>query len=158
MKEFKIEVPKGYEIDKEQSTFERIVFKEAKKGLPQSWEELEMISGAYITSELSSIGFANRCKTDKDDFKNVFPTRELAEAALAMAQLLQLRDRWNDGWIPDWISCDSKNTIAVYEDKVRVQYNISESHPLVFKSKELAEQFFAAPKIRELLEIAKPLL
>ena len=27
MKEFKIEIPEGYEIDKEKSTFEKIVFK-----------------------------------------------------------------------------------------------------------------------------------
>lgn len=30
MKELKIEIPKGYEIDKEQSTFEKIIFKKIK--------------------------------------------------------------------------------------------------------------------------------
>lgn len=32
-KELKIEIPKGYEIDKENSTFERIVFKPIKKDI-----------------------------------------------------------------------------------------------------------------------------
>ncbi len=33
MKEFKIEVPKGFEIDEEKSTFQKIVFKESKNNL-----------------------------------------------------------------------------------------------------------------------------
>nr|DAU65294.1 MAG TPA: hypothetical protein [Caudoviricetes sp.] len=39
-KELKIEVPQGYEIDKENSTFEKIVFKKVEKELPKSWEDL----------------------------------------------------------------------------------------------------------------------
>ena len=34
-KELKIEVPQGYEIDKENSTFEKIVFKKVEKELPK---------------------------------------------------------------------------------------------------------------------------
>ena len=37
-KELKIDIPEGYEIDKENSTFERIVFKK-KYTYPKSWEE-----------------------------------------------------------------------------------------------------------------------
>ena len=39
-KELKIQVPEGYEIDKENSTFEKIVFKKVENELPKSWEEL----------------------------------------------------------------------------------------------------------------------
>lgn len=39
MKELKIEVPEGYEIDKEKSTFEKIVFKKIKVELPKTWDE-----------------------------------------------------------------------------------------------------------------------
>lgn len=42
-KELKIQVPEGYEIDKENSTFENIVFK--RKELPKSWEDLGAIRG-----------------------------------------------------------------------------------------------------------------
>ena len=35
-KEFKIEVPDGYEVDKENSTFEKIIFKKVEKELPKS--------------------------------------------------------------------------------------------------------------------------
>ena len=36
MKTLKIETPEGYEIDKENSTFEKIVFKEVKSEYPLS--------------------------------------------------------------------------------------------------------------------------
>lgn len=37
MKEFKIQVPEGYEVDKEKSTFENIVF---KSKYVKRWEDL----------------------------------------------------------------------------------------------------------------------
>lgn len=130
MKDFKIKVPNGYEIDKEKSTFERIIFKKIKNKLPQSWEEMdEFLSMSNYIKEI-----------------------------VALKQLLQLRDRYNGDWKANWNGSSFKSTIAVYQNEVKVQSNLYESHPLVFKTKELAEQFFAAPKIRELLEIAKPLL
>ena len=43
MKELKIEVPQGYEIDKEKSTFEKIVFKKIKVELPKTWDEFKFI-------------------------------------------------------------------------------------------------------------------
>lgn len=49
-RELKIEVPDGYEIDKEKSTFEKIIFKKVEKELPKSWEELKIISGYYLDS------------------------------------------------------------------------------------------------------------
>ena len=38
IKELKIEVPQGYEIDKQKSTFEKIVFKKIPEN-PKTWEE-----------------------------------------------------------------------------------------------------------------------
>lgn len=64
MKEIKIEVPEGYEIDKENSTFEIIKFKEKSK-LPMSWTELGDITGYYIdsTSSLKNCyGYSGRGK------------------------------------------------------------------------------------------------
>lgn len=48
MKEVKIEVPEGCEIDKEKSTFEKIVFK--KKQVVNCWDDLETVRGCYISS------------------------------------------------------------------------------------------------------------
>ena len=38
-KEIKINCPEGFEVDKENSTFECIKFKSIKKELPKTWEE-----------------------------------------------------------------------------------------------------------------------
>ena len=91
-KELKIEVPQGYEIDRENSTFENIVFK--RKGLPKSWENLIKIDGYYVSSQ-SDIKYCYENCADSIN-RNVFPTKE-AEACLALAQLCQLRDRYNNG-------------------------------------------------------------
>ena len=39
MKELNIQVPEGYEVDKEKSTFEKIIFKKIENKLPKTWEE-----------------------------------------------------------------------------------------------------------------------
>ena len=38
-KELKIDTPSGYEIDREKSTFEKIIFKKVKNFHPKTWEE-----------------------------------------------------------------------------------------------------------------------
>ena len=52
MKNLTITPPEGYEIDKEQSTFENIVFKPVPKtvSLPKTWRDLKTISGYYVNS------------------------------------------------------------------------------------------------------------
>ena len=56
--ELKIDIPEGYEIDKEKSTFEKIVFKE-KCTYPKSWEEFcknnKIINNEYFISVGSTI-------------------------------------------------------------------------------------------------------
>lgn len=155
MKEFKIEVPEGYEFD---TTNSLILFKEIKKELPQSWKELGMVEGYYITTISVVKKSEHEGNSILDYFRNSYPTKELAEASLALTQLLQLRDRWNDGWIADYT--DDKIKWAIICDKLhlRIVPTYSVSCPMVFKSEELVNKFLAAPKIRELLEIAKPLL
>ena len=150
MKEIKIEVPEGYEIDKENSTFEKIVFKE-KEGLPMSWEDLGDVKGYYIDSmsEISNIS----CPSI-NHAKNTWPTRELAEAALALSQLLQLRDRWNGDWKREYGGFTAV-IINKREEIVKEELQ-SYNAPLVFKSNELRDKFLET--FRDLIETAKPLL
>lgn len=141
-KEMKIQVPEGYEIDREKSTFEKIVFKKIERKLPKRWEELEFIDGFFVSS-LSDIAKIGNNTTNDENNKNVFPTKEEAEACLALAQLCQLRDRYNDGWKPNWEDGTKKYTI--YFNKI-----------LAFKTKELRDKFLE--NFRDLIEQAKPLL
>lgn len=152
MKEIKIEVPEGYEIDKENSTFEKIVFKE-KEGLPMSWEDLGDVKGYYIDSmsEISNIS----CPSI-NHAKNTWPTRELAEAALALSQLLQLRDRWNGDWRPDLTSEEDVYGIGVIYGKLSKVDTLLFARVLIFKTEKLRDKF--AKHFEDLIETAKPLL
>ena len=78
MKELKIEVPQGYEIDKEKSTFEKIVFKKVED-LPMRFDEMKIRIG-YISNSSSSnfiipgtdiIGVATKMTNIVIDIKNI---------------------------------------------------------------------------------------
>ena len=153
MKEIKIEVPEGYEIDKENSTFETIKFKEKSK-LPMSWEELGEIKGHFIDDNAG----ISPCHTlgANDYSKNTWPTKELAEAALALSQLLQLMDRWNGDWKADWTDDTDKYVIRRYKDSLILEDFAYAARVLAFKSPELCKRFYDT--FKDLIETAKPLL
>ncbi|MBF1097876.1 MAG: hypothetical protein HXL37_06200 [Riemerella sp.] len=151
-KELKIEVPDGYEIDREKSTFEKIVFK--KRELPKSWEELHMIKGWFVENGSGIYEFENCFTISKN--RNLFPTKEEAEACVALAQLCQLRDRYNDGWKPDWKDFEEKFNIFYSENKIVKGFGYISSSVLTFKTKELRDKFLE--NFRNLIETAKPLL
>jgi len=88
-KSINIEVPNGYEIDKEKSTFEKIVF---KKKL-ESWRSKEDDTSAesitgYIIDKNSSVNFVT-CRHAIEN-RNIFNNRKQAKSALAMAQISQI--------------------------------------------------------------------
>lgn len=151
-KEFKIQVPEGYEIDREKSTFEKIVFK--IKELPRSWEDLYMIKGWFVENGSDIYEFDNCFTTSKN--RNLFPTKEEAEACLALAQLCQLRDRYNDGWKPDWNDVNEKYIIYFHANKIIRGDTCRAQSVLHFKAKKLRDKFLE--NFRDLIETAKPLL
>lgn len=156
-KELKIEAPEGFEIDKENSTFEKIVFKKKENELPTKWEDLKDLKGCKIITNSSFHG-SNSFITDSMN-KNVFPTLKEAEACLALSQLCQLRDAYNGEPLADW--CDwsdgtTKYCICFHEDKINTfNYNCIRK-VLAFKTEKLRDKF--AENFRELIETAKPLL
>lgn len=155
MNEIKINIPEGIEIDKEHSTFECIKFKQIERKLPKTWEELGYIKGWH---------FDSNCTLFKDDIlkvlpfnRNIFPTKELAEASLALTQLLQLREVYNDGWQPDWTN-DSINKYCIFVDGNILKKACFSTSQIVmsFKTQELRNEFFE--NFKDLIEIAMPLL
>lgn len=153
-----ITAPDGYQIDPVALKNNKILFIPIKHELPQSWEELESIGGAYINDDSNIASGIDRVTTDDVDNQNVLPTEELAEAMLALCQLLQLRDRYNDGWKPNWCNNSDNFVIEVYNSEITTDYFNNTQRILAFKTPKLRDTFFNAPKIRELIEIAKPLL
>jgi hypothetical protein len=153
MKTLKINVPEGYEIDKEQSTFENIVFKEIKKELPKSWEDLENLKGFYVDG--SSDIFESKNSRAINVNHNIFSTKAQAEASIALAQLSQLREVYRDGWVPDFTK-DWAYLIVLNPTKLYVGITKEHINFLSFQQKEIAQQFLE--NFRELIEKAKPLL
>lgn len=154
-KEFKIQVPEGYEIDREKSTFEKIVFKKVENELPKSWEDLYEVGGWFVDFH-SDVVTSGSMHTG-DSVKNRFPTKEEAEACLALSQLCQLRDRYNDGWKPDWEDYNQfKWCIDVFKDNIRKAAYLFVKKVLIFKTEELRDKFLE--NFRDLIETAKPLL
>lgn len=152
-KELKIEVPQGYEIDREKSTFEKIVFK--RKELPKSWEDLGVVRGFYVNAHSRVRDFEGR--TSKDSSKNTFPTKEEAEACIALAQLCQLRDIYNDGWKPDWKNDrEPKYVIEIFYDNIVKRTYECRYKVLTFKTQELRDEFLE--NFKHLIWVAKPLL
>lgn len=144
MKTINIEIPSGHEIDQENSNLSegKIVFREVKKTLTKTWEELGIISGYYVNSN-SKIELY--CFKTQQINRNVFATKELAEASIALAQLSQLREEYRQGWKPDWKNYDQKKYIIRSEDSF-----------LSFKSAEIRDEFLN--NFRDLIETAKPLM
>ena len=157
MKNLKITAPEGYEIDKQNSTFENIVFKPIKKELPNNLCELGDIVGYYTN------GFGRTTKTTYPMLNNhnlstqLFATKEQAEASLALAQLSQLREVYRDGWKPDWKNDNQKKyAISFVEDTICGDFTYIVSYFLSFQSEEVRNLFLE--NFRDLIEQAKPLM
>ena len=155
MKHLKINIPEGYEIDKELSTFENIVFKPTMVALPKTWKELNEIDGYFIHSGSGdSVGVINVKSVTCN--RNIFATKEQAEASNALAQLSQLMQVYNNGWVPDWKDGDWKYIIEAYEDRFVIEQRSSWISFLSFKTRAIAELFLE--NFKDLIIIAKPLL
>ena len=155
-KEMKIQAPEGYEIDKENSTFEKIVFRKIDNNLPKSWKEFGEVEGWFVNNRCE-IDYYDEGDSTNDMDKNLFPTEEEAEACIALSQLCQLRDRYNDGWKPDWnITSETKYVIEVSKNTMVKNFYGNRHKILAFKTEELRDKFLE--NFRDLIEIAKPLL
>lgn len=148
-----IECPQGYEIDKEKSTFEKIVFKEVKE-LPKKWEELNMVAGWY--SSINGIccqTTPTKCTTYS---RNLFLNEEQAEASIALAQLSQLREVYRKGWTPNWNNMSGKYCISMRSGVLIIEYLETYSTFLAFQDKQTVDLFLE--NFKDLILQAAPLL
>lgn len=156
-KELKIEVPQGYEIDRQKSNFEKIVFKKIEPCKPTTWEEYcKQTKGrtSYFWNSLETVH-----ETIFDGFYNEFSTKERTKQFVALGKLLQLRDYW----VGDW-----KHNIPAFDDSVFAVFynailnevqitNISYSNlPLTFPTREMAQKFIDC--FKDLIREAYPLV
>jgi hypothetical protein len=135
MKELKIEIPEGYEIDKEKSSFEKIVFK--KKIEVNCWENLKHIKGIYI----NDIGCFMSGNTDViyPHNKNIFINEKYAKSALALAQISQLLPHYDTD--VDWTLTNDKFCISRIGNKIKIERWVGIHHVLAFNSISEADRF-----------------
>ena len=134
-KEVKIEVPQGYEIDRQKSTFEKIVFKKIPEN-PKTWEDYcSLMKGEKVYYTYYDYVIIN----DFSDAHNQFSNRERARQFIALGQLMQLRDYWVRGYkeFKYALLVTRNENILVYDWSGYRTY----PHILTFPTEKMAEEF-----------------
>lgn len=112
-KEIKIKVPEGYEIDKENSTFECIKFKPIKKAETYNdvARELFLDKQAYFIDTFGRVSTVIP-KNDYNDSNNCV-TEKQAQKLLAINKLMNVAKYLNKDWKPDWNNANQKKYYLV---------------------------------------------
>ena len=120
------------------------------KQLPKSWNEGWYVEWWYVDDE--SKPYRTECGNTEllECYKSTRPTKELAEASIALAQLMQLRDVYRDWWKPS--EQDKWRVCWCDRDADMIYYRVDS---LNMPTKELRDQF--QENFSELIEQAKPL-
>lgn len=154
-KEIKIKVPEGYEIDKENSTFECIKFKPIKKELTYEDVAEELFSSSLFT--LDTIGrIYHLCSpSSKFDKYNATSKKQL-ERLFALNQLLNIAEYYNK-------KCpkEEKKIHCINFDKRNLEYFIQDYTSSIvvrglipiFNNKEDAKAVIDNPNFKEILDL-----
>lgn len=151
-KELKIEIPKGYEIDKDHSTFECIKFKPIKKDI--TYEDvcntLFKNDTGYFMDQYGKVNFYN-IRTNRFNTNNAPNGRQL-KRLLALNQLLNIAEYYNT------LHGNGVNSVIKY-DKIKQIYVVTEACTVytrgiraVFNRKEDAQEVIDNPNFREILD------
>ena len=144
-KSISIEVPDGYEIDNEKSTFTNIVFKPIEVKCPKSWEDAFIgspICGYWIDANSNVKTLDDKMAYSVD--KNVFKTEKQAKSALAYAQITQLiaLPCYNGDWIPDWENRNEEKYFPYIANNIILSGIVyMEFHHVAFKSYDVYKAF-----------------
>lgn len=145
-KELKIQVPEGYEIDKENSTFECIKFKSIKKDV--TYKDIcnalkpNYFIGSYGNVHASDITDENRSTNKKQ-----------LERLLALNQLLNIAEYYNklhpidsDTYTIMYSNITTKYKVGYYDE------DVVPSVIITFNRKEDAQAVINNPNFREILD------
>lgn len=153
-KELKIQVPEGYEIDKENSTFEGIKFKPIKKSITYKnvsnklFGDIEKIY--YYTDSCGDIQFCQT--TNVEDANNATTVKQL-KRILALNQLLNIAEYYNRLHTTNirstTIEYDGVNQ-KYYAGQISIKYLRGIS--AIFNRKEDAQAVIDNPDFREILD------
>lgn len=139
----------------------KVVFEDIKPQLPKTWEEFCEQNGTkksecYLDTSSCIIEIGDGKRYSGTD-KNLLPSKKVAKQHLALMQLHQLRDCYNDNWHCDWNNEYEKNAVITRshgELKIFADWAITTF--LTFKSMEIADVFLI--NFRDLIEQAGDLI
>lgn len=152
-----LSVPKGYEIDKEQSTERQIVLKKIEGDKVRSWEEYCNKMKGKDSCYVDLFGNLRSSRFSSGVTVGEFEDKEDAKAFAAFDKLIKLRKDWVGSWKPDWTNNDkAKFVIVGFVNKIENRIFYCISHPLSFPTDKMCDEFIDT--FKDLLEIAKPLL
>ena len=156
-----IEVPAGKKAVWEDGTLK---FIDDKPSMPKTWEEFCKVRPLWPTEAFISSNSEPETVIDwRTDFhrfvdadRNYLPTREAAEAHLALMQLHQLRDYYRQGWTPNWLDNNFKWGIFICRNDIRIELIVYCVSFLSFPTEGLATEFL--DNFRDLIEQAGDLI
>lgn len=154
-KEIKINVPEGYEIDKENSTFECIKFKPIKKELTYEDVAEELFSSSLFT--LDTIGrICYVCSTGSKFDKYNATSKKQLERLFALNQLLNIAEYYNKK-----SPKEEKKIHCINFDKRNLKYFVQDYTSSIvvrglipiFNNKEDAKAVIDNPNFKEILDL-----
>ena len=149
-----IDIPEGYEIDKENSTFECIKFKPIKKYL--TYKEIAEKLNKDICFFIAKGKIQSYAQYASYDNPGVANSYRQIEKILAINQLMNIAKYYNGDWKPDWNNkyelkyCISFTTITnSYNIASRAQTYLN---AIYFKNQEDAQAVIDNPNFRDILD------
>jgi len=151
-KEIIIQVPEGYEIDEEKSTFEKIVFKEVKEVLTYKDVAISLFKDKTVaTIAGKSKVITWEVEEEEEDIMELTNsiTEEQLESILALNKLCNVAKFLNGYWLPErkrggndkWFHYINYESFESSESTLKIsKTNIVQYSIVYFKSKKLAEQ------------------
>lgn len=160
-KEVIITPPEGYEIDREESTFDHIKFKLIEnKNL--TWEEIQRKNtdkhkNQYYVSAIGDITeYEMRPTVNLHTTSTQVPTERIAEKVKALCQLYIIAEWYNKEWVANHQNKDQTKYWPLWDNKLNKLdfiYGVFSSNVMpVFKSEEVLLLAYEANK--EIFELA----
>ena len=153
-KEVKIQAPEGYEIDKENSTFECIKFKPIKRYI--TYEDIcnsILKTGYYTNSYGEIVGSIINIASPRTGKNNATNTKQL-ERILALNQLLNIAEYYNT---LHTINISNNTILYDYVNQTYVTASVSIIYSrgikVIFNRQEDAQTVIDNPNFREILDM-----
>ena len=150
-----IDIPEGYEIDKENSTFECIKFKPIEKYL--TYKEIAEKLNKDICFFIAKGKIQSYAQYASYDNPGVANSYKQIEKILAINQLMNIAKYYNGDWKPNW-SNSKENKFCIkfdyHKDRLYVDYNNSiGAGDVFFKNSEDARTVINNPNFRNILDV-----